>query len=284
MSAEPVLAPIAEAICNSKGYVRGEMVGEGAFKQTFIVTDADGHEHALKVFRRAGASPRTEREFAAMMTCDHPHIAKLVEINRIEVGGRPFIYSVEDYLSGGTLAKRLEGGLFDRSDLLSLGSDLISAVSHIASHSLVHRDIKPENILFRSDGRTSVVVDFGIVRDLVRSPLTKSWVLQGPGTPYFASPEQLNNDREMIDWRADQFALGVTLFLTRFGYHPYGGPRQAPDEVIAHVAERRGPSHEALSSMETDRLPALAGMIGAWPVERFRRPSDLERAWAELED
>jgi len=86
---------------------------------------------------------------------------------------------------------------------------------------LVHRDIKPANIMFKEGLETPVLVDFGIVRDLAATSLTQTWSPIGPGTPFFASPEQLNNEKHLIDWRSDQFSLGVTLYFARTARHPY---------------------------------------------------------------
>jgi hypothetical protein len=58
---------------------------------------------------------------------------------------------------------------------------------------------------------TPALVDFGLVRDLSETSLTASWLPRGPGTPLFASPEQLNNEKALIDWRSDQFSIGVIL-------------------------------------------------------------------------
>ena len=280
MTPDPALVAVAKEVCDQRGLVLGDMVGEGAFKQTFRASDPGGGDPlALKVFRQQG-SPRTEREFDAMLRCDHPNIVSLVALDRLEVNGQTSTYCLEEFLSGGTLGQRLSHGLLSRVELVDLAGALSRAVEHIADQSLVHRDIKPDNIMFRGDGVTPVVVDFGIVRDLVRSPLTRSWVLQGPGTPFFAAPEQLTNQRELIDWRTDQFALGVTLFMCRYGYHPYGAPGQPPEQVIPLVVDRRGISQEAKASIDGDALTILSRMIKPWPVERFRRPPDLIAGWS----
>lgn len=278
MPPDPTLVAVARSICDERELQLGAMVGEGAFKQTFRVETEDGDALALKVFRRSGSSPRTEREFQAMRRCEHPNIVSLLALDTAAVGEDSVVYCLEEFLPGGTLGARTGSAVLSRAEIVDLGESLIDALGHIASLSLVHRDIKPENILFRSDD-TPVVVDFGIVRDLVRSPLTASWVLQGPGTPFFAAPEQLNNERALIDWRADQFSLGVTLFLSRFGFHPYGAPGSAPDEVIPAVSERRGITADADTCVDDDGLPVLRTMLQPWPVGRVRRPGELLELW-----
>jgi serine/threonine protein kinase len=157
----------------------------------------------------------------------------------------------------------------------------VSAVAHIASQDLVHRDIKPDNIIFRADGATPVIVDFGLVRDLVRTSLTESWFMRGPGTPYFASPEQLRNEKPMIDWRSDQFSLGVVVALSTLGLHPYQEEAASLAHTVDRVAERHSQTRRFIEAAERAGMPFLTRMTAPWPVERFRTPSDLERAWEE---
>jgi serine/threonine protein kinase len=108
----------------------------------------------------------------------------------------------------------------------------------------VHRDIKPDNIMLREDGRTPVIVDFGLVRMLDEPSITGSWADRGPGTPFYASPEQLRNEKPLIDWRSDQFSLGVSLSRVTIGVHTY---QQIPDEDPL-VSERRLPVSPASRS------------------------------------
>jgi serine/threonine protein kinase len=160
----------------------------------------------------------------------------------------------------------------------SFGAQLVSAVAHIASHELVHRDLKPENILFRADGVTPVIVDFGIVRDLVDTSLTETWLMRGPGTPFFASPEQLRNEKDLIDWRSDQFSLGVLISISLFGLHPYGENGLMPQQIVDRVSERGAQSARFVESARAE-LPVLVRMTAPWPVQRLRKPEQLVGSW-----
>ena len=86
--------------------------------------------------------------------------------------------------------------------------------------SIVHRDLKPANIIIRPDG-TPCIIDFGIARFLDMESLTNTLSPSGPRTPLYASPEQMRNDKHLIDMRTDFFALGIVAMELFLGVHPY---------------------------------------------------------------
>lgn len=280
MPKRPDLESVARLICEKIGLNFGARCGGGAFKESFRVATKAGEPRALKVYQLDSVSPRTQREVDAIKKCSHANIVRLDYIDQCDVAGARYTFSVEEFLSGGTLTSRLAGGTLSATATHELGEKLISAVAHIASHGLVHRDLKPDNIMFRGDPEP-VIVDFGLVRDLGLSSLTKTWQMQGPGTPYFAAPEQLNNEKQLIDWRADQFALGLVLGLCATARHAWARNTSTQQEVVESLASRRGPAPEFISAVNAAGLPVIGRMVRPWPVERFRTPDDLGRAWHE---
>ena len=157
---------VAVAICAASNYTFGGGAGQGTFKETYLATKADGTKLALKVLRPGCSPARSEREVEAMKRCSHPNIIPLLELAEFEHAGTKYGYLVETFMAGGTLDDRLMKGKLSRDQVLTLGGQLISAVSHIADNDLVHRDIKPTNIMYPASDAEAVVCDFGIVRDL----------------------------------------------------------------------------------------------------------------------
>ncbi|MDE0109161.1 MAG: serine/threonine-protein kinase [Bryobacterales bacterium] len=274
---------VARAICAAQDLTFHCHVGEGAFKETFQVSN-DGVASALKVHRADVSVERASREIDAMTRCNHPNIARVSRIDQHTIGTESFLYSLEEFVGGGSLAARLAAqGLYAPTNIQRLGTLLIDAVSHIAARGLVHRDLKPENVMLREDGETPVLVDFGLVRDLSAPSITPSWAIHGPGTPRYAPPEQLLNEKALIDWRSDQFSLGVMLSYAVFNFHPYGGASESAVELVTRVSQRNGPTSRFRDSAHDAGLTSLPKMVSGWPVGRFRRPENLARAWASQE-
>ena len=272
----------AEAICTAESLILLGPLGRGSFKQAYLANSGTGDAFALKVIRDPVPSPRTEREISSLIRCNHPCIAHLVKVGSIPFDSHSVQYIIEEFLPGGTLSDRIDPpGAFSQADAVELGSQLIGALHHLWELGLVHRDIKPDNVMFRDDKSTPVLVDFGCVRDLSASSLTLTWLLQGPGTPYFASPEQLNNQKLLTDWRSDQFSLGVTLYFAHTGCHPYQGPGEPvfASNTVEHVALREQASSFFLNAVRHTPLAPLERMVSPWPVQRFRTPPDLVSAW-----
>jgi serine/threonine protein kinase len=267
---------VAAAVCSKDGYILHGPAGEGSFKHTFRV-ERDGVYFALKLFKES-PTERSAREIEAMLRCNHPNVAKLIAVDAIRIDSSIFHYQVEEYLPGGTLSERI--GSLEAPVIASLARTLCGALHHIGSHNLVHRDLKPDNIMFRdSSNADPVIVDFGLVRDLSATSLTATWQMRGPGSPFFAAPEQLNNEKELIKPWTDQFGLGVTLAYSLFEAHPYAEPGDSPAAIVTRVAERQRPSPAFMAACGEAGLLPLVRMVFPFPIERFLRTDDLLKAW-----
>lgn len=250
-------------------------LGCGAFKHAFLV-EKGGGQFALKIASLSGdLRARFEREVAALQGCEHPAVARVVTSSQMTLHGIAYWVLVEEYLPSGTLSELVEKGPIPPNDIRHLGIILADAIGHFCERGFVHRDIKPANILFRSP-REPVLTDFGLVRMLGEKSLTQEFMAQGPGTPMYASPEQLLNDKNSIDWRTDQFGLALVLAELLLGHHAY----MSDDAGHVRDAISRVASRQPLPSPNRDRLldlgfGCLVKALAPWPVERYRRPNDF---------
>jgi serine/threonine protein kinase len=273
----PQLESVATAIAKEIGLSDLQFCGHGAFKETFRSRDERGDFVALKVLDRSKCNiVRTKREIEAAQRCNSPSIAKIKQFGQyVDLQNQPFDYVIEEFFAGGTLQDRLANGPMAPNDVKELGFALCEALAVLHQLRLVHRDVKPENIMFRDATGDPVLVDFGLVRDLAQTSLTLTWLPQGPGTPLYSSPEQLNNEKNLIDWRSDQFSVGLVLGLCLTGEHPFYSSGMTMGDIVDAMVLRRRCSSAFRAAATAGGCAFLIKTMAPWPVQRFPNPPDL---------
>ncbi|MCA9572160.1 MAG: serine/threonine protein kinase, partial [Myxococcales bacterium] len=211
-------------------------------------------EVAVKALLRDVPSTRArfERETRLTARLQHPNIVPVYDGGNDE-DGHPFLAMrlVHGRSLDGALAEA--GSLEGRLGLLPHVIDACNAIAYAHSERIAHRDLKPDNILVGSFGET-VVIDWGLAKDLdaLDEPTFTAELPSVPepapapgtsrsstltqlgsvmGTPSYMPPEQARG--EVIDERADVYALGAILYELLAGRRPYAG---APDVLEAVLA------------------------------------------------
>jgi len=105
--------------------------------------------------------------------------------------------------------------------------------------------------------------------------LTRGFAQMGPGTPAYAAPEQLNNEKAQIDWRTDQFGLAVVLAECLTGHHPFQLPNTSLYDAIYAVTAKQPLPDSTASELTSLGFPSLVTALQPWPVGRFRKPSQF---------
>jgi serine/threonine protein kinase len=98
--------------------------------------------------------------------------------------------------------------------------DVCAGLEAALKHGLIHRDVKPANILLAEDGAAKVV-DLGLAMKVDRPEVEAGggWLV---GTPQYISPEQ-SRSTDAVDFRADIYSLGITLYHAVVGRPPFIG-------------------------------------------------------------
>src|SRR3990167_934939 len=264
----------AEALCEQKQYEFQGPLGSGAFKKAFLANGPSG-AFALKLALDATNLDRAQREVEALRGCNHPSIARNIGAYLHQHRGVQLWVVEEEFLAGGTLEQRQAQRPLSAQQIRQLGICLGDVLAHLHERRLVHRDIKPANIMYRGQDDTPVLTDFGVVRMLDQPTLTMDFMGMGPGTPAYAAPEQLNNQKELIDWRTDQFGLAVVLGELLLNRHPDAAPNESRGLGIRAVALRRPLPQATVIQLEGLGFGALVRALSPWPISRYRRPAEF---------
>ncbi|KAK6057239.1 hypothetical protein COOONC_05246 [Cooperia oncophora] len=95
---------------------------------------------------------------------------------------------VMQYAEGGTMERLVQdqkGVNFPESQVLNYFTQILIALNHIHSKSIVHRDLKTQNILLNRKKTLVKLSDFGISKELTTRSLASTVI----GTPNYLSPE-----------------------------------------------------------------------------------------------
>jgi eukaryotic-like serine/threonine-protein kinase len=188
-------------------------------------------------------------------------------------------YLATEYIEGPTLMAAIQDqGRIERKRAVRIVLQVIDALESLTHLNVVHRDVKPDNILLSATG-TVKLIDLGLAMIIgeeipqlrVISPVA-SWV----GTPSYLAPEQARSTRR-VDFRADIYSLGATLFQCLTGRLPFQA-RTATQMVLQHL-ERQPPNPNELNPEVGEPLAGVVlKMMAKSPAARFANYPELRQA------
>ena len=214
------------------------------------------------------------------MQLNHPHICHVYTFGEAE----GTYYLAMEWVNGKPLSKiikraREHGGL-----PIPIALRIIAQVAEALDYAhrangangeplgIVHRDVSPQNVMVSYDGVVKLL-DFGIAKATSHSTRTEAGVIKGKFA--YMSPQQCVG--ELIDSRADIFALGICLFEALAGRNPFR--RKTEFETMTKIVgdptpdliERREDVTEALASVVEKALMKQ-------PERRYQTAGDLQLA------
>ncbi len=157
---------------------------------------------------------RFHREVKAAARLDHPNIVQILEVGA--EGARHFF--TMRYIEGEPLSRLIHRGEVSPRRAMEIAGKVAGALAYAHAQGVIHRDVKPSNILMDAAGEP-LLADFGLAKDVSSQALTAPGATLG--TPAYASPEQLEGDRERVGPRSDVYSLGATLYEMLVGRPPF---------------------------------------------------------------
>jgi serine/threonine-protein kinase len=231
-------------------------------------------------------------------------------VQAIDVGSSPdgFHYFVMEYVEGQTLYDIMqpppvgEDRHFTEAEALDICIQMAEALAHAHRRGLIHRDVKPKNIILTPQG-VAKLTDLGLARATDDKLAAESEAGKAYGTPYYISPEQIRGDVD-IDFRADIYSLGATLYHLVTGRPPFEGetpsavmhkhlrqPLVPPDHLNTNLSSGIGEIVEVAMAKDRaerygsteDLLEDLKAVRAGQPPTHARRAVDLE-SLAQIEE
>jgi TolB-like protein/Tfp pilus assembly protein PilF len=271
---EPRLQPGAEV----GPYQVRALLGRGGMGEVYRAWDPRlGREVALKVLLPEVAGDeesirRFEQEARAASALNHPAILTVHDIGR----AGPMLYIVTELVQGHTLRELIRLGPLSLPTLLIVGSQVAAGLAKAHARGVVHRDLKPENVMLTEDLFVRIL-DFGLAKLQRSEPEAPghSTFRAGRlmGTLGYMSPEQARG--EPVDFRSDQFALGVMLYELASGKPAF--PRGSIAESLAATLHQQPvPLAQLRPSLPAALLKVVDRCLAKDPADRY--PSTDEPA------
>ena len=185
-----------------------------------------------------------KKEAQSVARLIHPNIAQIYSYGICN--GMP--YMAMELVTGGSLYSIMNAnkGKTDITRVIKICQQVAQALQCASDQGYVHGDVKPENVLLDANGNAKLV-DFGLAA--MQKDTNEIW-----GTPYYISPEKVR--KEVVDFRADMYSLGGTLYHALTGVAPFEG-----EDSIAVIKKRFEEAPKKPSEIRPDLTPAIDNLV-----------------------
>ena len=253
-------------------------IGEGGMGVVYLARHQSLDR--LAAIKFLGAHMVNDKDYIERFLLEARGAAKLNHRNLITVHdagslGENVYYLIMEFIEGRDLGLLLsERGVFPASEACGYIRQAASALGYAHQKKIIHRDIKPSNLLLTDDG-TIKVGDLGLAKwlgDDDGGGMTQTGIIMG--TPYYISPEQVRNSRD-VDWRSDIYSLGATLHHLVTGRIPYEGTSLAVIMTM-HLNDPVPEPNRVNPALDKSICAIIRKMMAKDPADRFQTMEEVE--------
>ncbi|BBD59200.1 serine/threonine kinase [Nostoc sp. HK-01] len=257
-----------------------QVLGAGGFGETFLAEDThmpSRRRCVIKQLKPIANDPQTyeliqqrfEREAATLEYLGESSD----QIPRLHAyfSENGLFYLVQEWIHGETLTHLVETrGCQSEATVREILLSLLSILDYVHSKGIIHRDIKPDNIILRSVDSQPVLIDFGAVKETIRTVMSKpgyptqSMVIGTPG--YMPSEQAIGRPI----YATDIYSLGLTAIYLLTGKQPSELPtHQQTGEILwQNEAPPVSPQlatvlNQAIKPQASDRYSTASKMLYA---------------------
>jgi predicted ATPase/signal transduction histidine kinase len=164
------------------------------------------------------------------------NIPGIIRPDCLEPYGNSYALVMADF-GGISLREYSQTNCLELEEILIIVLQLVQILHDLHQNRVIHKDIKPDNILIHPESKQVKLIDFSIASLLPKETQEIKNPNQLEGTLAYLAPEQTGRMNRGIDYRADFYAFGVTLFELLAGQLPFES--NDPMELVhSHIAKQ----------------------------------------------
>jgi serine/threonine-protein kinase len=177
-------------------------------------------------------------------------------------------YLVQEWIEGQTLTNIIQSkGKLNEAIVREILLSLLSVLDYVHSKGIIHRDIKPDNIILRSQDNKPVLIDFGAVKETIRTVINpsgnpvQSIVIGTPG--YMPSEQAIGRPV----YATDIYSLGLTAIYLLTG--------KQPQEFETHPQTGQILWQQYAAGISPEMVQILTQAIEPRPSDRYTTASKM---------
>ena len=194
-----------------------------------------------------------------------PNIVKPLALEPYQNG---YALVMEDF-GGISLKQYAQHQQLEWSQVLAISLQMADILKALCQHCVVHKDINPANILIKPHSKQVKLTDFSLASLLPKETQEIKNLNILEGTLAYLAPEQTGRMNRGIDYRADFYSLGVTLYELMTDELPF--PSADPVELVhCHMAKTPVPPHQINPSIPTVVSAILLKLMAKNAEDRYQ--------------
>lgn len=266
-------------------------IGRGGMGEVYQAEDLQLGTIALKTIRptilsSTAAFERFRQEVQLARKVSGKQVCRIHELFLLPASGDypATAFLTMEYLEGLTLSEKLQkDGALTSKEALNIALDVCAGLHLIHAQGVIHRDLKSSNIMLCDGEARTVLMDFGLARELSSDPESAGTTiflrrgLSAPGammgTPEYMAPEQFEG--KPVSPATDIYAFGIVLYEMLTALHPYA----APTPVGAAIRRAQRPRSPSLIEHSVPRHwdRVIDRCLEYDPEKRFQSAEEIAR-------